>query len=183
MYMTEHLVMDTREYDSRKIDSLQSSESDPQQGSALSLGVRAVGLSHSMDTMRPPEQVTNFGGTTEMDDMKDKSINPEGSRNAELFKQAYGTAIASIESAFEADSTEIGDKLDAILKSIDVLSGTPYIASAPEFAGLVEAARQNVELARSNPASDRSSEVSHVVAYALSQAKQQLDATTVAYRP
>jgi hypothetical protein len=64
-----------------------------------------------------------------------------------------------------------------------VLSSTPYISSAPEFAALVKAARQNVELARSRVAPDRSSEASYAVAYALSQAKQQLDATTVAYRP
>lgn len=179
--MTEHLVIHVREYDdSREIDPLQSSELGPRQSTALPLGVRAVGLSH---TMRPSEQVNNSGGTTEMDDMKDRSSNPEGSRNAELFKQTYDTVIASIESAFEADGTELGDRLAAIVERIDVLSGTPYISSAPEFVGLVKAARNNVEQVRSNIALGSSPDPNQAVASALSQAKQQLAATTVAYQP
>ena len=73
--------------------------------------------------------------------------------------------------------------IGTILGAIDVLSSTPYISSAPEFVGLVKDARSEIEQARSSISSESTPEMNLAVANALSQARQQIAATTVAYRP
>ncbi len=184
--MTEHLALGTRGPIGTDAEPILSPELNPPRDARLSLGVKAVRLLGSLDTTLESAGQEVYDSSNEMLErrsMGDTVSNSEGSRNAELFKEAYDTTIEAIENAFEAEGTELSSKLGNILSSIDTLSATPYISSAPEFVDLVSAARSNITEAIFYITRDSGPEMSQAVANALSQAKQKLAGTTVAYSP
>ena len=108
--------------------------------------------------------------------------NQEGVQNAELFKQKFDAAIEAIDNVLQGGTNEISNEIPAILSSIDALQATPYISSAPEFVVMVQAARGSVEAAGSLTAL-QNEDAHPVFVGLLSQARQHLAGTLIAYRP
>ena len=99
-----------------------------------------------------------------------------------MFKSTYDTAVESIDDALRGNIDELSSKIPGILSSIDALRSTPYIASAPVFVAMVEAARSGVALGNSLTAQE-SEDAYTSFASVLSQARHQLAGTLIAYRP
>ncbi len=143
------------------------------------VGAEAVGQLLAAGSRQAPESTVDV-----MEDRVDESSQLEGERNAALFKQTYDAAIASIDGVLAANGEVSDGALVTILDSIDALSDTPYIASVPEFMEFVRSARASIEQIRTHTASDNDvvEMNSTTIVHLLLQAKQQLDATTVAYQ-
>ena len=182
--MTEYLASCPSERVIPEVDLIQPPELGRHRGTQVALGGKAVGL--SMDGLEPidHEVVNTPDGVIKGENMGNTDIIREGKYNAELFKQAYDAAVEAIESAKKAEGAELSDALGNVLSRIDTLGAVPYISSAPEFIGLVGAARRNItEASFYTTRGSGRSEVRSAVTNALDQAKQQLSGTLVAYHP
>lgn len=185
--MTEHLILDARESTknpSGEIDLLRSSEFGLRAEASLDLGNRAVSLLHSLDidTTITTEHSNTFNDSVRTGSVENMVNNQEGVQNARLFKQKYDAAVESIDYALQGNINELYDKIPTILNNIDELHATPYISSAPEFVAMVKAARSSIEAADSFTELN-SEAVNFVFATLLSQARQQLSGTLIAYTP
>ncbi len=163
--MTEHLTLDARESMGGEINPPQSLESELKTVASIHLGT--VGLMGSLDTSGPTKSLNVFDDTVRTGGTETMTNNQEGIQNAELFKRTYDAAVESIDDALQIQGStdELNGKIPTLLSNIDALRAVPYISSAPEFVAMVEAARSSVE------------------ANNLSQAKQQLAGTLIAYSP
>ncbi len=178
--MTEHLVLDAREStedQSGRLDLLQPPDTDRSARTIRGIGDRALGLAGLPNAAAPNAYPGDSNGQIGTGGAESMTNNQEGIQNAELFKQKFDAAIEAIDDALQGGTNEI----PAILSSIDTLQATPYISSAPEFVAMVQAARSSVEAAGSLAAL-YDEDIHSVFAALLSQARQQLAGTLIAYR-
>jgi len=140
----------------------------------LYIGIKALELTKLADI---PTTTLEFNQSEEA-----VTSNPEGERNADIYRQAYESVVALLDATVGGDGAELSEKLTALANGLDTLSGAEYISSAPEFAGSIKAARENIGQLHAYVSAGGAVRPD-TVANTLAEVKRLVASTTVAYRP